>query len=219
MTCLNLDAFRATRLVTEPFPYLIVPGFVRAEALPAIHADFPPIEQPGSFPLAELTYGPAFQRLIEEMTGPEMCQAFEEKFSLSLRHRPTMITVRGHCRLSDGQIHTDTPSKLLTVLIYLNPQWEADGGRLRLLRSPDSLDEVVVEVPPREGTLLAFRRTDNSWHGHKPYQGPRRVLQMNWMTSHWVMRKEIWRHRLSAFFKRLWRRQVATASVSLSPDY
>jgi hypothetical protein len=212
MTCLNLDAFRATPLVTEPFPYLIVPGFVRSEALPAIHADFPPIHQPGSFPLAELTYGPAFQQLVGELTGPAVCQAFEEKFGVSLRHRPIMITVRGQCRLSDGQIHTDTASKLITVLVYLNPRWEADGGRLRLLRSSTDLDAVIAEVPPVEGTLLAFRRTENSWHGHKPYQGPRRVLQMNWMTSRWLMRKEVWRHRLSALVKKFWPGYAAAGS-------
>lgn len=212
MTYLNLEAFRATPLVQEPFPYLIVPGFVRKEALAAIHADFPPIDQPGSFPLAELTYGAAFRRLVEEMTSDALCCAFEEKFGLSLRHRPVMITVRGMCRETDGQIHTDTPAKLITVLVYLNRSWEADGGRLRLLRSAHDLDDVLAEVPPIEGTLLAFRRSDNSWHGHKPYRGPRRVLQMNWMTSRWQMQREIWRHRLSAFVKRLWprRQQAAT---------
>jgi SM-20-related protein len=212
MSYLNLDAFHATPLVHEPFPYLIVPGFVRKEALPAIHADFPKIEHPGSFPLAELTYGPAFRTLVEEMTGDAVCQAFESKFGLSLKHRPIMLTVRGWCRETDGQIHTDTPSKLITVLVYLNPEWEADGGRLRLLRSPHNLDDVLVEVPPIEGTLLAFRRTDNSWHGHKPYAGPRRVLQMNWMTSRWQMRREIWRHRFSALVKRFWPRHRSRQS-------
>ncbi|GBD35987.1 hypothetical protein HRbin36_01103 [bacterium HR36] len=219
MTYLNLEAFRATPLVPEPFPYLIVPGFVRQEVLPAIHADFPAIDQPGSFPLAELTYGPAFRQLISEMTSPELCQAFEEKFGLSLRRRPILVTVRGYCRLSDGQIHTDTPSKLITVLVYLNPHWEADGGRLRLLRSATDLDDVIAEVPPIAGTLLAFRRTDNSWHGHKPYVGSRRVLQMNWITNRWVLRKETWRHRLSALVKRWWPRRHAALSSTQPAQY
>ncbi|MCS7168541.1 MAG: 2OG-Fe(II) oxygenase [Gemmatales bacterium] len=203
MSCLDLDAFRATPLVTQPFPYVIVPKFVHPEALPAILRDFPQIDQPGSFPLAELTFGPAFGQLIREMTSPAFCEAFEEKFGLTLHDRPIMITVRGQCRRSDGQIHTDAPSKLVTVLIYLNGSWENEGGRLRLLRSSEDLEAVVAEVPPIEGTLLAFRRTDNSWHGHKPYEGPRRVVQMNWVTNRWVARKEIWRHRVSALVKRL----------------
>ena len=36
-----------------------------------------------------------------------------------------MITVRGRCAAKDGRIHTDTPTKLITVLIYFNDQWEA----------------------------------------------------------------------------------------------
>ena len=42
---------------------------------------------------------------------------------------------------------------------------------------------MIMEVPPTEGTLLAFKRADNSWHGHKPFAGERRVIQFNWVTS------------------------------------
>src|SRR5262249_34372320 len=72
----------------------------------------------------------------------------------------------------------------------------------RLLRSADDIEDVVVEVPPTEGTLLAFRRTDNSYHGHLPFLGPRRVIQMNWVTSALTVRRELCRHRLSAWAKR-----------------
>jgi predicted 2-oxoglutarate/Fe(II)-dependent dioxygenase YbiX len=72
-----------------------------------------------------------------------------------------------------------------------------------LLRSPDSLDDVVAEVPPQAGTLLAFRVTDNSWHGHLPVTGPRRVVQLNWVESAAVVRRERARHGLSARVKRL----------------
>ena len=34
--------------------------------LAAVNADFPKIDQPGSFPLSEVRYGPAFAGLIEE---------------------------------------------------------------------------------------------------------------------------------------------------------
>ena len=40
--------------------------------------------------------------------------------------------------------------------------WEADGGRLRLLRRPDDLNDMIAEVPPTAGTLIAFRRSDRS---------------------------------------------------------
>ncbi len=77
------------------------------------------------------------------------------------------------------------------------------GGRLRLLRSADNLDDAIMEVPPAEGTLLAFKRADNSWHGHKPFAGERRVIQFNWVTSEGDRRLAMLRHHVSAPFKRL----------------
>jgi hypothetical protein len=206
MSMLNLATFRATELCREPFPYLVVPGFLKAEALAAIHADFPRVDRPGSFPLEGLQYGPAFAGLIAELQGAIVQAAFEEKFGLDLNDRPTMFTVRGHCWEKDGNIHTDSASKLITVLIYMNPNWEEAGGRLRLLRSGTNLDDYILEVPPEEGTLIGFRRSENSWHGHKPFVGPRRVIQMNWVVSQRVLRYESSRHRISAAFKRIWLR-------------
>src|SRR5436853_7708194 len=105
------------------------------------------------------------------MRSDEFRQVFEEKFHVNLDNRPDMITVRGCCSERDGKIHTDSETKIITILIYMNPGWESAGGRLRLLRSGNNLDEVILEVPPTEGTLLAFRRTNNYCHGPKPCCG------------------------------------------------
>jgi SM-20-related protein len=203
MNMFDLAAFRAAPLTHQPFEYLVVPGFLRPEACTAVNAHYPLIEQSGSFPVPELTYGPAFRQLLATLKGREFRAAFEEKFQINLTQRPTMITVRGRCGPKDGSIHTDSASKLITVLIYMNPQWEQAGGCLRLLRSATDLDDVLVEIPPEEGTLVAFRRSDNSFHGHKPFLGPRRVIQLNWVTDHWTVHREVFRHRLSAWTKRL----------------
>ncbi len=64
---------------------------------------------------------------------------------------------------------------------------------------------MIAEVPPIAGTLLAFRRTDNSWHGHRPFDGVRRSIMLNWMTSPAVMRRELRRHALSAGVKSFFR--------------
>jgi SM-20-related protein len=200
---LDLDALRRTPLAIEPFPYLVVPGFVPERARAALSADFPRITNPGSFPIGDLTFGPAFAAFLAELEGPAMRTAFAAKFALDLDGRPTMITVRGAARASDGRIHTDTASKLITVLIYMNESWESPGGRLRLLRSPDSLDDVIAEVPPAAGTLLAFRVTPRSWHGHAPVSGARRVVQLNWVANDGVVRRERLRHGISARVKRL----------------
>ncbi len=201
MSSIDLDGFNRTRLECDPYEYLIVPGFLQAEAIPAIARDYPRIDSAGSFPLSGLKTGPAFDALVKELMGPAMRDAFAAKFGVDLSDRPTTITARGRCQARDGQIHTDTASKILTVLIYMNDDWEQAGGRLRVLRSGDDLDDYAAEVPPAAGTLLAFRRSDRSWHGHAPFIGERRVLQLNWVTDIAVVRREERRHKVSAWFK------------------
>jgi SM-20-related protein len=203
LSMLDLERFRTTPLTREPFQFLVVPEFVRVEARAAIDKDYPEVGRAGSFPLREVTYGPGFAKLIEEMRSEEFRKAFEEKFKIDLADRPDMITVRGRCSEKDGKIHTDSETKIITILLYMNSAWESSGGQLRLLRSETNLEDILLEVPPTEGTLLAFRRSNNSWHGHKPFSGPRRVIQFNWVTSEAVVRREQNRHRLSAWIKKL----------------
>jgi hypothetical protein len=200
---LDLDAFRAKPLSREPFDYLVVPEFVKPDALMRINTDYPQISERGSFPVAQLAYGPAFRNFVGELEGDEFREAFEEKFGVDLAGRPTTVTVRGWCGPGDGKIHTDSKSKIITVLIYMNSRWDDAGGRLRLLRSGQNLEDVLVEVPPIGGTLLAFRRADNSWHGHEPFVGERRVIQFNWVTSEGNRQIAMLRHHASASFKRV----------------
>src|SRR5262249_36181885 len=112
MKTIDLELFRNTPLVKEPFPHLVVPGFIRAEARADIHAAYPKIDKPGSFPLSQLTYGPAFANLVSDLDSAAMRQAFEDKFGIDLSGRPTMITARGHSWEKDGHIHTDAVTKI-----------------------------------------------------------------------------------------------------------
>lgn len=200
---IDLDAFEAAPLARDPFAFAMVPRFIRPEAMPAINTDYPLVAHPGSFPLPTLKYGPAFAALIAAIEGPQFTAAVERKLGVNLKGRPTMVTARGVSAARDGQIHTDSRTKIITVLIYMNNSWEAPGGRLRLLRAPDDLEDVIAEVPPDEGTLLIFKNQPNAWHGFHPFEGPRRVIQLNWVTGMGVVRREQLRHKVSAFFKRL----------------
>lgn len=203
MRFLDLEALKATPLETEPFPYLIVPRFIRRDQLARVYEEFPRIERAGSFPTSEVEVTPYFAAFLAELESPELRHAFAEKFAMDLEGRPTLITLRGQTREKDGRIHTDTKTKLITVLIYLNPVWGRSDGRLRLLRSATDLEAKVAEIPPEDGNLLAFKVTENSWHGHTTYAGPRRAIQLNWLTSEDVARRELSRHRFSARLKRL----------------
>lgn len=202
MPLLDMAALQATPLHHDPFDYLVVPGFVHMDALAEINRDFPVVPGPGSWPPLRLDVRGQFAALLRELGGPEFQRAIEEKFAIRLSGHPTMFTVRGFCRTSDGKIHNDSETKIITVLLYLNPPWEAEGGRLRLLRGPCDLNDMTAEIPPNGGSLLVFRRSANSWHGHEPFEGQRRAIQMNWVRDAGVVFREEWRHRLSAAAKR-----------------
>lgn len=201
MLTIDIEKFRATRLQREPYEYLIVPGFIRNTAIQTINRDYPEISAPGSFPLSSLETGPAFRKFVEEMSSKDVRSAFSEKFDVDLWRRPLTVTVRGKSQAKDGQIHTDTKSKIITILIYMNTEWSTAGGRLRVLRSDSNIEDYAAEIPPTAGTLLAFRRSEKSWHGHKSFEGERRVIQFNWVKNRGVLRREVIRHRISAFLK------------------
>jgi hypothetical protein len=202
---LHLDKLRSAHLTRDPFDFLYVPEMVEPEALAAIVRDFPLVPAGGSFDAATLPSGPAFQALLDQLRSDAFRAAIEEKFGLDLSARPLHITVRGQVRGRDGAIHTDSKEKILTGLLYLNPEWHEAGGRLRLLRNGKSLEPYVLEVPPAAGNLLVFRRCDHSWHGHLPSQGRRLSLQFNWVTDDSYVRRELARHRFSGVLKRLTR--------------
>lgn len=203
MSLIDIEALRATPLKTDPYEYLVVPAFVTGKALDSVIADFPNIESTGSIPPSELDIHGSFDKLLQEMNGSEFRKAIEEKFNVDLSGRPSMFTIRGHCARNNGKIHTDTPSKIITILLYLNQEWEAGGGRLRILRSATDLNDAADEVSPNGGTLLVFKRSDKSWHGHEPFEGQRRAIQMNWVRDEDVVAHEQRRHRFTSTLKRL----------------
>ena len=185
------------------YEFVIVPGFLSAESLRRINETFPRIERGGSYPIEALEAGMTIKEVIDELDGPEFQAIIEEKFGIELAGRPKMYSLRGYTRRKDGQIHTDSKDKIITVLLYLNESWSEAGGRLRILRSGNDLDDFVAEVPPDNGTLLVFKRSEVSWHGHHPFEGPRRSLQMNWMTSESSRGIHKVRHTISATLKKL----------------
>jgi hypothetical protein len=203
MAVLKLDSLASASLQTDPFDYLVVENFIEDAARSSILAGFPQMAEAGSFPLSEVQIGPGLKALLDALEGQEFRKVIEAKFGVDLAGKPTMFTVRGRCDARDGRIHTDSKKKIITVLLYLNEDWQEEGGRLRLLRSGEDLDAVAAEVPPAFGALLVFRRSERSWHGHELYEGPRKVIQMNWVVSGQVAAWEQLRHRISATAKRL----------------
>lgn len=200
---LDLDVLRRADVAQQPFSFFQARNVLDRAALDAIGRDFPDIAQPGIFPLEELQPGAAFNALIEEIRGAALEELMEEKLGVELADLPLMVTVRGHCHRRDGRIHTDSTDKVVTCLLYLNEPWQGSGGRLRLLRNGSDIEDYIAEIPPDGGTLVAFKRSDNSWHGHLPFEGPRRYVMFNWVRSNAALSRNVLRHRMSASIKRL----------------
>ncbi len=203
MAHLKLEKLRNAKLETSPYEYVLVPGFLGPDTVKRVNETYPPINSGGSFPLDSLNTDMVIKEVIEELDGAEFQAAIEALFDVDLTDRPKMYSLRGYTRAKDGQIHTDSKDKIITVLLYLNDNWTQPGGRLRLLRNGHDVDDFVCEVPPDNGTLLVFKRSDTSWHGHHPFEGPRRSLQMNWMTSEGSKGWHRVRHKISATLKKL----------------
>jgi hypothetical protein len=204
---LDFEAFRAAPIAEAPYPHVLVPNFVRPEALRAVVAALPHMRNRGSFPIGAVRLGPAAQAVVHGLEGPEFRAVTAAKFGLDLQAAPLMTTLRGQSTEYDGQIHADSSAKRVTILLYLNPgsgnEFADQKGCLRLLRSETDLEDYAVEVPPVDGTLLVFPNSPTSWHGHKRFIGQRYVIQMNYMTTGGRARSELRRHQFSAFMKRL----------------
>ena len=149
----------------------------------SVCGDYPKIDKPANFKPEDLEYGPAFQQLLDEVESPEFESMIERKFGISLAGADKTVTVRKYSEMSDGNIHTDHWSKVITGLIYFNPEWTQEGGKLRFLRRKDDIESHAAEVTPVGGTMLAFRRSNKSFHGYKRFEGERRMVQVNWVNA------------------------------------
>ncbi|MEO1017725.1 MAG: 2OG-Fe(II) oxygenase [Pseudomonadota bacterium] len=174
------DRLDGTALTRQPFDFLVVPNFIKAEALAHLNRDYPTLPGPGNYQADRHPGGPSFQALLETLRSTAFADKVGAKFGLDLDSLDRTITIRTHCEQTDGRIHTDHPSKVVTMLLYFNRDWPHEGGRLRMVNSASDIEDYAAEVVPADGTLLVFRRADNSYHGHKPFDGERRMLQMSW---------------------------------------
>ncbi len=194
---LNLEAMRSAAVETDPFPYFVIPRLLAPADVDAAIKDFPKIDMGGLFLPESFRRGPAFVNLLEELEGPEVRRIVEEKLQIDLAGRPTMVTLRSNCQAKDGRIHADATFKLATLLLYLNEEWADYGGRLRVLRSGTDIEDYAAEVAPEGGLAFCFRVQPNSWHGHKPFVGPRRYVMLNYCTDRESRDREVARHRWS----------------------
>ena len=204
---INLEAIKSAEVHQAPYTYLVLSNFLRADAIDDLRRDFPNIQKPGFLTLQDIDMRGAFKRLIEELESDEMAAALSAKLGIDLVPHPRLTTVRRLSQAKDGRIHTDSQSKLATFLVYMNDNWQDDGaGRLRVLRGPDNFDDMAAEISPTMGSAFGFKRADNSWHGHKPFAGERRVVQITWLRDAAELERKKKRNSVAQFFKGLFGR-------------
>lgn len=210
MNAVLLDPTRLERPDTlvrrEPFPFMIAHGQLPDSARGDLDRDFPRYGEAGFFPYDPADCGPAVNALVERLTAPEFASAIGRHLGIEeLGRYPTLVTVCRYLNRRHGTIHTDSKSKVATALLYLNPQWpDTSDGCLRFLERIDDIDAMVApELKPLYGEFAVFRRCDNSFHGHLPYEGERRVIQVAWLVSEEAKARKTRRGRFSRVFKKL----------------
>jgi hypothetical protein len=201
---LDLEALKAAPVNEEPFPHLVVPFFLPQDYVRKAIEDYPKIDMAGIFPLETVDAGSGFWQVVRDMQSEAVRDIIAEKFGMDLSNHERMVTVRACCRSTDGKIHADATFKKATLLLYLNePEWQHEGGRLRVLRSPDNLEDYAGEVAPVGGLLFAFKCVPHAWHGHHSYSGIRRYIMMNFVEDPAMLKREVARHKFSATVKKV----------------
>ena len=202
MLFLNEEKLNLAEVKKEFFPYFHVENALSQEldSLDLIN-DFPDIESGGSFPSDDLAEG-FIKQLVQELEGDEFKSILEKKLDIDLQETEVITTLRGYSRARDGKIHTDSQSKVLTVLLYLNKDWKNRIGNLRLLKENNNLEDYIQEISSEYGNLVAFKVTDNCWHGFIPFEGKRLSIQLNYIYPESLKSHKI-RHKFSSALKKL----------------
>src|SRR5690242_5257019 len=195
-----------TLIRSDPFPFMIAHGQLPEQSRTDLERDFPKYSGAGFFPYDKQECGPSIRALVDALTSPAFASAVGAKLGIgNLGQFPTLVTICRSLNKRHGTIHTDSRSKVATALLYLNRQWpDTSDGCLRFLNRVDDIDDLVApEVKPLYGEFAIFKREDNSFHGHLPYEGERRVIQVAWLTSEEEKLRKTQRGKLSRLFKKL----------------
>ena len=200
---LNFELIKKAEINSEFYPFFTVQDvFLNKEDHNRITKDFPSINKGGSFPSDSVSYGKSIQSLIDSLEGDQMRAILENKFQVDLKDKPVVSTFRGYSRMKDGKIHSDSKTKIITVLLYLNENWDESIGLLRMLKEKGNIDNYITEIPASMGSMVAFKVTNNCWHGFIPFEGKRCSIQLNYLYQE-ALSQHNFRHKLSSFFKKL----------------
>ena len=208
MKLINNEKLSKARVNKEFFPFFCVENiFLDNIDTQSVIDDFPSISDGGSFHVSSVSSGKLIKQLVNELESDEIKAILEKQFNVNLDEAKVATTLRGYSRKKDGKIHTDSKTKILTILLYLNKDWEESNGNLRLLKENNNLKDYIKEIPCSFGSLVAFKVTDNCWHGFKAYEGKRLSIQLNYIYPEALTTHNL-RHKFSSGLKSIFKKKT-----------
>ena len=214
---LDAAAIDAAPLQTTPYEYAFVPAAIPNRFLDEVLADAPAIPDRGSYGLPDLKRGHRFEAVLQDLLSDRFRHLVERKMGLDLSNNPPVILMMGNTsgNYNEGYAHPDSRHKIVTVIVGFTREWPYERGRLRILNGPDRND-YAFEFSPEFGSMLMFKVSDKSWHGFLPQKGPRMSLQLCYCDSQDYVRREYFRHSISAKAKSI---PLLRKLISLMPRF
>jgi hypothetical protein len=182
----TVEADRRRYQSGEPFPHIVLDGFLKPGAAAALAARFPPVDHKiwkhhlhlnsHKFACNRIGAMPAaFQAVLQELNSKEACQYLEALTGIrDLVADPELeggglhqITPGGFLKIhADFNFHPETHQhRRINLLVYLNPGWEETwDGNLELWSG--DMSRCVKSIVPALDRCVIFNTTDSAYHGH-----------------------------------------------------
>jgi Rps23 Pro-64 3,4-dihydroxylase Tpa1-like proline 4-hydroxylase len=178
----------------EPFRHVVIDGFLQPELASALLAEFPEFDRSlainedgdvGNKAVFERirALGPTYSRLDAYIQTPDFLGLVSRITGIpDLLYDPHYFGGGTHDNRNgqaldahvDFNRHPVTHThRRLNLIIYLNPDWQAEwGGVLELHSDPHSDHDEITRVVPLFNRAVIFETTEHSWHGFSPIKLP-----------------------------------------------
>jgi len=124
-----------------------------------------------------------FRELAAELNSAEYRSSMSELISIDLTEAPIEASFWRYDHAITFVPHLDLRGKIVTQVFYLNEEWPHKwGGSLRILHS-DDIEDVAVQISPRNNVSSIVLRSENSWHAITPIS-PETADSRNTLTVH-----------------------------------
>lgn len=178
----------------EPFRHVVIDDFLQPEIAAALLAEFPAFDRAhainedgevGSKSVHERirALGPTYSRLddfiqtqdflglVSRITGIPGLLYDPHYFGGGTHDNRNGQALDAHVDFNRHPVtHTH---RRLNLIVYLNPDWQAEwGGVLELHSDPHSEHDQVTRVVPLFNRAVIFETTEHSWHGFSPIKLP-----------------------------------------------